>query len=172
MCHALFGGYVEASRDADVTNDMEQRTDACIALGSADNRQGSVLCFKLSNAKVVTGRTIKRLPMPDLVVKRLNALGKASGKGSLKFLNWSRLSYERDNEELNVSEQKVEPEMVNPHPSIPAEFPGVRLESDFVNEKAAVEPVPGPSDEELAAATLRNAGLAETTGVPRQTTGV
>ena len=54
MCRTRFGEYVEASRDADVTNDMEQRTDACIAVGPADNRQGSVLCFKLSNAKVVT----------------------------------------------------------------------------------------------------------------------
>jgi len=50
-----------------------------------------------------------------------------------------------------VSEQKVEPEMVNPHPSIPAEFPGVHLESDFVNETGTVEPVPGPSNEESAA---------------------
>ena len=62
--------------------------------------------------------------------------------------------------------------MVNPYPDIPAELPGVRLESDFVNEKAAVEPTPGPSDAEIAAAALRNAGLAETTGVPRKTTGV
>ena len=100
----------------------------CIAVGPADNRQRLVLCFKLSNTKVVMRWTIKRLPMPDRVVKRLNAWGKAFGKGSLKFLNQSQESYEWDNEELNVSEQKVEPEMVNPHPSIPAEFPGVRLE--------------------------------------------
>ena len=71
-----------------------------------------------------------------------------------------------------MSEKKIEPEMVNPHPSIPAEFPGVCLEFDFVNEKAAVEPVPGSRDVEIAAAALRNAGLAETTGVPHQTTGV
>ena len=71
MCHARFIEYVKASRDADVTNDMEQRTDACIAVGPADNRQGSVLCFKLGNAKVVTRRTIKQLPMPDRVMKWL-----------------------------------------------------------------------------------------------------
>ena len=57
--------------------------------------------------------------------------------------------------------RKVEPEMVNPYPDIPAELPGVRLESDFMNEKAAVEPTPGPTDIQIAAAALRNAGLAE-----------
>ena len=41
-----------------------------------------------------------------------------------------------------------------------------------MNEKAAVEPTPGPTDIEIAAAALRNAGLAETTGVPCKTTGV
>ena len=35
-----------------------------------------------------------------------------------------------------------------------------------------MEPTPGPTDIEIAAADLRNAGLAETTGVPRKTTGV
>ena len=35
-----------------------------------------------------------------------------------------------------------------------------------------MEPTPGPTDIEIAAAALRNGGLAETTGVPRKTTGV
>jgi len=35
MCGACFGEYVEASQDADVTNDMEQCKDACIAVGPA-----------------------------------------------------------------------------------------------------------------------------------------
>ena len=35
-----------------------------------------------------------------------------------------------------------------------------------------VEPVPGPSDAELADAALRSAGLAKNKGVTRQTTGV
>ena len=136
---------MEASRDADITNDMEPRTDPCIAVGPSGNRQGSLLCFKLTNAKVVARQTIKCLPMPDRIVKLLNALGKASGKTSLKLLNRLREKFDWDNEELDAPELRmVVPEMVNPYPDIPTELPGVRLESDFVNEKAAVEPTPMP----------------------------
>ena len=170
-CRARFGEYVEASRDADVTNDMEPRTDACIALGPSGNRQGSVLCLKLSNAKVVVRRTIKQLPMPDRVIKLLNALGKKSGKTSLKFLNRSRKPFAWENDDLDLSEHR-KVEMVNPHPEIPAELPGVPLASDFESENAAVTPVRGPSDAVIAAAALKNAGLAETTRVPSKTTGV
>ena len=105
-CRARFGAYVEASRDADVTNDMEPRTEPCIAVGPSGNRQGSVLCFKLGNAKVVTRRTVKVLPMPTRVVKLLNALGKASGKTSLKFLNRSREPFQWENDDLDESRLK------------------------------------------------------------------
>ena len=32
-CHTVFGEYIEASKDADVTNDMKPQTQPCIALG-------------------------------------------------------------------------------------------------------------------------------------------
>ena len=93
-CRTRFGQYVEASRDADVMNDMEPRTNPCIAVGTSGNRQGSLLCFKLTNAKVVVRQTIRCHPMPDWIVKLLNALGKASSKTSLEFLNRSREKFD------------------------------------------------------------------------------
>ena len=39
-CRCVFGEYVEASEDADVTNDMKPRTEPCIALGWSGNDQG------------------------------------------------------------------------------------------------------------------------------------
>jgi len=74
---ARFGDYVEASVDADVTNDIKGRTHPCIALGPSGNWQGSVKCFDLGTGKVVVRRTIKVLPMPDRVLKALNAWGKS-----------------------------------------------------------------------------------------------
>ena len=42
---ALFGAYVEASKDADITNTMADQTHSYLALGSSGNVQGSVKCF-------------------------------------------------------------------------------------------------------------------------------
>ena len=57
QCRALFGEYIEASEDADITNDMSHRTQPCIALGPSGNIQGSIVCFQVKNAKIV--RTLK-----------------------------------------------------------------------------------------------------------------
>jgi hypothetical protein len=46
-CRVSFGAYVEASKDADITNTMCPRTHPCIALGPSGNLQGSVKCFDL-----------------------------------------------------------------------------------------------------------------------------
>ena len=53
QCRTIFGEYIEASDDAYVTNDMKPRTQACIALGSSGDEQGSVVCFQVSNVKLV-----------------------------------------------------------------------------------------------------------------------
>ena len=63
-CKAVFGAYVEASTDADVTNTMADRTHSCLALGPSGNLQGSVKCFDLLTGKVVVRQTIKVFPMP------------------------------------------------------------------------------------------------------------
>ena len=69
---APFGKYIEASVDADVTNDMKGRTRVCIFLGPSGNWQGSQMCFGLKTGSVVSRRTIKRLPMPDCIIKVIN----------------------------------------------------------------------------------------------------
>ena len=50
---AAFGEYIEASVDAEVTNEMKGRTHACISLGPSGNWQGSQVCFDLETGKVV-----------------------------------------------------------------------------------------------------------------------
>ena len=66
----VFGEYVEASEDADITNDMKPRTQPCIALGWSGNEQGSIVCFQVRNAKLVRRRTVEPLPMPDQILEQ------------------------------------------------------------------------------------------------------
>ena len=53
-CNAVFGSNIEASDDASVTNNMQAWTkNACLALSSAGNIQGSHKCFKITTSFVV-----------------------------------------------------------------------------------------------------------------------
>ena len=44
---AAFGEYIEASVDAEVTDEMKGRTHSCISIGPSGNFQGSQVCFDL-----------------------------------------------------------------------------------------------------------------------------
>ena len=66
---AAFVEYIEASIDAEVTNDMKGRTHACIYLGPSGNWQVSQVCFDLETVKVVFRRTITRLLMPKTIIQ-------------------------------------------------------------------------------------------------------
>ena len=87
-----FGKYIEASMDADVTNDMKGRTHPCISIGPSGNWQGSQIFFDLETGKLVLIRTITRLPMPERGIKVVNDWGKsqktAGFKNKLEF--WDR----------------------------------------------------------------------------------
>ena len=68
----------------------------------------------------------------------------------MEFLNRVGEKFDWDNEELDVPSDKVEDDKPVAHPNIPAEIPGVPLESDYEpihsepNGKA-VEDAPGPT---------------------------
>ena len=68
---ALFGSYVEASEDANITDDMKSRTRECIALGPTGNRQGSQKVLCLRTGTVLTRPWIVEYLMPNRVIKRL-----------------------------------------------------------------------------------------------------
>ena len=72
MPKVLFGAYVEASTDADLTNDMKSRTHPCISLGPSGNMQGSLKCFDIQTGKVVTRRTINRIQGTVAYMRPLN----------------------------------------------------------------------------------------------------
>ena len=51
-CKGMFGLYVEAGEDANVTNDMRPRTYSGILLGPSSNIQGTPKVFDLKTGKV------------------------------------------------------------------------------------------------------------------------
>ena len=95
---AAFGEYIDASVDAEVTNDIKGRTHACISLGPSGNWQGSQVCFDLETGKVVFRRTITRLPMPTSIIQVIKSWGKlqknSDFKKKLEF--WDRLKKKYD----------------------------------------------------------------------------
>jgi hypothetical protein len=159
-CQARWGSYVKAHDDPDVTNDMRSRTLPCIVLGPTGNIQGSIKCYNLEMKVVVKRRNITPLPMPDRVIKRVVALGQRAKqtrtKRNLQFLDRSGQEFD-----WTVDENEG---LVEPSPSetdgLPAEIPGVVLESDLVDDTSPIQSPPAISDADLATAALANANLA------------
>ena len=172
---AGFGDYIEATTDKEVTNDMKGRTHACISLGPSGNWQGSQVCFDLETGKVVLRRVIKTLPMPESVIRVINAWGKSQKNADFKdkFEFWDRMQrkYDWENADLDIGDGKLESEHVSKFTDIPAEIPGVRMEAHEQPDVGAIQAPPIPTKSYLAAAARANAGLAPLTGVS-QTTGV
>eukprot|EP00956_Cyclotella_meneghiniana_P002565 scaffold3022_cov42-Cyclotella_meneghiniana.AAC.1 len=174
-CQARFGAYVEASYDADVTNTMNDRTAPCIVLGPTGNVQGSVNCFNLETKKVVTRRTIKSLPMPDRVIRRVKQLGKRCKQkrvgDRLQFLNRMKeqFSWGDGTEEYDETQGLVEP---SPTDTLPAEIPGVELEGDYEQIQAVQDSPSAPSWLMEASAALTNANLRQTASPDAEIAGV
>ena len=118
-------------------------------------------------------RTMKGFLMPDRIIKVVNDWGKlqknVNFKNRLEF--WDRLKqkYDWDNDDLDVSEGKVEVAHEEVYPHIPTEIQGVQLESDIRPYDGAVQHAPVPSMSRIAAAARENAGLPPTTMVLENT---
>ena len=69
-CKAVVGAYVEASTDAEITNDNAERRQSCIYLGPTGNCQVSRKCFVIETGAVVVRRIFDVLPYPDAILKK------------------------------------------------------------------------------------------------------
>ena len=74
-CKALFGSYVEAHEDHDVTNGMKGHTFASLFLGPTANWQGTSKFFDIITGKVKKSRTFTKYPMPDRILQLSNEWG-------------------------------------------------------------------------------------------------
>ena len=146
---AAFGEYIEARVDAEVNNDMKGRTHDGISLAPSGHWQGSQVCFDLETGKVVFRRTITRLPMTTSIIQVINNWVKshknADFNNKLGFWDPLKQKYDLENDDLDVTEVKVDSERVSQHMHIPAEIPGVHMESYVQPDIGAIQAPPVPT---------------------------
>jgi len=134
-----FRSYVEAHEDPDITNTMRAHTYPGIYLGCMTNLQGTRKVFDLLTGVVKKPRSVTEFPIPDRVIKMVDAWGKRYQKeecqNKVKFLNCQKLKYDWENDEL-PNEGLLEDDVA--HPDIPAEFPGLELENEMEVPGSAV----------------------------------
>ncbi len=108
--------------------------------------------------------------MPDRVIAVIKDWGRHHQKedkaNTLEFLYQKQQQYDWDNEDLEYNEGLIEPDIA--HPDIPAEFPGIDLESEQPRHHQVVEVI-DESKDECIYATQHNASLDD---LPRKPTGV
>jgi hypothetical protein len=73
-CQITFGAYAEVHEDRNITNTMSERTQPAIYLGPIANFQGSYKFLSLRTGKRITRKQFKELPMPDSIIKRVEAM--------------------------------------------------------------------------------------------------
>ena len=99
--NAVFGLYIEAHCELDMTNTMNLRTWENIVLGPTGNIQGSLFVFDLNTGRVSKSINITVIPMPDLFINKFDAWGRRAQKGNsnigLKFLNITKEKYDWGN---------------------------------------------------------------------------
>ena len=74
-CKVQFETYVEANDNEVITNDLKSRTTKYFTLGPSVDQQGSILYFNLINGIVVTRRTVKDMPQPNMFQDLVNMWG-------------------------------------------------------------------------------------------------
>jgi hypothetical protein len=161
-CRVLPGSYCEVHDEPSPSNMMAPRTHKAIALGPTGNLQGSVKFFCLNTGRVLKRRAFTVMPMPDRIVRCVNAIGLREKQGRVfQFLNRQQEPYEWTNsipEDDPEFQGLLEEEEVATYPDVSAKPPGVQLDSEEGKFKAVTEE-PQQDFETLAAAALDNAGI-------------
>jgi hypothetical protein len=73
-CQIPFGVYAEVHEDRNITNTMNERKKPAICLSPTANFQGSYKLLSLRTGNRITRKQFKELPMPDSIVKRVEAM--------------------------------------------------------------------------------------------------
>ena len=112
---------------------MTPWTHECIACGPTGNLQGSVKFFCLATGRILKRCLFTALPMPDRVIKHVNAIGSWEKQGrAFRFTNSSKEPYEwtyfvmEDDPDF----QGLLEDTKTPFRDINAEFPEVPVEEE------------------------------------------
>jgi hypothetical protein len=154
--------------DSTQTNTMQDRAIQAICLGPTGNFQGTHKFLDLESGQVVKRKRFDEFPMPDSVIRKLERWGQRDQhNGRLTFADRNNVPFDWDDEykfKPLIDDNAIEPEIA-PCPDIPAELPGVDLESNVPAVTEPFVPEPTAADE---AAEARRAALANANFGPRE----
>jgi hypothetical protein len=128
-CKAPFGSYCESHDEPVPSNTMASRTSPAIVLGPTGNLQGTYKLLSLNTSKKLKRRNFTTCPMPDSVIKKVEAMGHNNAPHAFDFLDRNGILFEW-NEDVDEQVEHIVEEEVVPYPSLAAEFPGVTIERD------------------------------------------
>jgi hypothetical protein len=148
-CKAQFGSYCKAHDEPVPTNTLVTRSTPAIVLGPTENLQGTYNSFSLETGKKIKRRKLTAYPMPDLVIKKVEAFGKSSS-GVFNFAKRNGILFEW-NEVVDKCPEGIVEEDVVLYPSLVAEFPGVTLGRDHPIPTIEEDIMPQGCDEAAAA---------------------
>jgi hypothetical protein len=127
-----FGTYCQVHEEETPRNSLVARTKGAISLGPSGNLQGGQKFMALNSGKKITRRNWDVIPMPELVIARVNALG----KDQPKLLTFT----DRHDRPIGGAEETRTPDDFGTAEDI--EFPGV---DPAINDDIEI---PGVDDEE------------------------
>jgi hypothetical protein len=130
-CKLPFGTYCEVHDEPTPTNTMVTCSTLAIVLGPTGNLQGTYKFLSLATRKKVKQHAFTPYPMPDLVIKKVEAYGKSTALlGIFDFANRNGILFEWNEEVNEFPEGIVEVKDVVLYPSLATEHPGVVLGRD------------------------------------------
>ncbi len=162
-CRVLPGTYCEVHDELVPTNTMVPRMHEAITLGPTGYLQGSVKFYCINTGWVLKRRSFTPIPMPDLVIRRVNRIGEQEKQGrTFRFLNrrgepyeWTDKVPEDDSDFQGLLDEN---DITAMYLDVSAELPGVELESEGQDFQTVTDK-PEPDFRDLAGAALHNAGI-------------
>ncbi len=125
-CKLPFRTYCEAHREPAPTNSMVAHSTLSIVLGPTGNLQGLYKLFSLVTNQKIKWCVFTPHPMPNLVIKKVEAFGKFNAlPSSFDFADRNGILFEWNKEVDKYPVGIVELDNVNLYPSLAAEHPGV-----------------------------------------------
>ncbi|KAL3810038.1 hypothetical protein ACHAXA_000207 [Cyclostephanos tholiformis] len=155
-CKAPFGSYCESHDEPVPSNSMASRTSPAIVLGPTGNLQGTYKLLSLTTGKKLKRRNFTPCPMPDSIIKTVEAMGHDNAPHTFDFSDRNGILFEW-NEDVDEQVEHIVTEDVVPYPSLAAEFPGVIIERDTPFPSIEHDVIPQGLAEDAAA---QNANIA------------
>ncbi|KAL7474817.1 hypothetical protein ACHAW6_002980 [Cyclotella cf. meneghiniana] len=159
-CKYHFGAYGQAYDDPNPaeTNTQAPRSRNIVCVGPMGNMQGSYYFLDLDTKAIIKRRKFTELPIPDSIIRRIERWGKKDRQdGLIRFCDRNNDPFDWTDEQGPLIDDNAPDPEPAAFPDIPAEMPGVVLESSV---PAMVTP-PCPTEEERMAAAIDNAGFAD-----------